>query len=88
MSKKRVYSAYSVFQFFWTILLRGAAAFGLVYAISHYKDNPIAVGIACLICIVCMLFIGENHIVVYDDRILERTNSLWNLISGSGGTAY
>jgi len=85
---RRLYTALSLFEFIWTLLLRLACIFGLIFSLQHYKENPIAIVIVSAICFLLIFIIGDDQIIVYQDRITQTTNSFSSLIFKSKGRTF
>src|SRR5437868_13227176 len=80
MSKK-LYTAFSFFGFTWNIFLRLLFLSGLIYCLYSFKQNPAATSIAAVICLLVLIFIGNDQITVYPDKIIHTDNSLASFFS-------
>ena len=85
MSKK-VYTAFSIFEILWTLVLRMICVIFLIYILVHYEENPTLIIIIAVICLLLILFIGDDQITVYTDKIIQNTNSFGSLIFNNNGT--
>lgn len=74
-TKTKLYTAFSPYNFIGMILLRLAIAIGLVYTLPHFKENPILITIVSIIAAAAIIFLGDDQIVVYTDRLEQSTNS-------------
>jgi hypothetical protein len=85
---KRLYTGFSFFQFIWMIILRLAATFGLLYSIKSIDENPIVITLVAIFCLLIILFIGEDEIIVYPDRVTQTTNSLASIFIKTPDCSY
>jgi hypothetical protein len=85
---KRVYTGFSFFQVLWFLFLRVMAVFLMVYVLSNYEENPPVVITISAFLFLLILIIGDDQIVVYQDRIVQKTNSIWSLVINSKGSSY
>ncbi len=85
---KRIYTGFSFFEFVWNLILRVVCVVGLIYALSHYEENPSVIIIVVILCVLFILFIGDDQIIVYNDKVTQTTNSFSSLIIKSKGTTY
>jgi len=72
---KKLYTAFSPYNFIGMILLRLAIAIGLVYTLPHFNENPVLITIVSIIAAAAIIFLGDDQVVVYTDRIEQSTNS-------------
>ncbi len=75
----RLYKGFSVLDFFWTLFLRGACVFGLIYTLPHFEENPVLITIVVFFLLLGICFIGNEVILIYEDRIVQKPNSLASL---------
>ena len=73
---KPVYKAFSVFEFIKMLFLRGCMLVAAGYCFSHFEENPIVVSIATFLCLCFVVFMGDDRIIVYPDRVVQKDNSL------------
>ena len=85
---KRLYTGFSFSQFIWTLLLRLAAAFGLIYSLLYYAENPVVISIVAILCLFFIIIIGDDQIVIYKNKVTQSTNSLLSLIFKNRGKSY
>jgi len=85
---KRIYTGFSFFEFIWTLFLRIAAVFGLIYSLFYFDENPIIISLVVFLCLLAILFIGDDQIVLYPDRLVHMTNSFASLIFRQKGKTY
>jgi len=82
---KRLYTGFSFFEFINMLFLRLACVFGLIFTLPHYDENPVLIIIVSAICLLLMFFLGDDQIIVYEDRVTQITNSFSSLIFKSKG---
>src|SRR5205085_3308153 len=85
---KRIYTAFSFSQFIWSVILRLAALFGLIYSLPHFDENPIVISIVVLFCFLAILFFGDDQIVIYSDKVVQTTNSFASFLFNSKDGIY
>lgn len=85
---KRLYTGFSLIELIGTLFLRLAALFGLIYSLAYFDENPVVISVAALFCLLIVVFIGDDQIVVYPDKVIQTTNSLSSLIFRNTGTIY
>jgi hypothetical protein len=85
-SRQKLYTAFSVFQFVWLLLLRLACIVGLVFIVPNYNENPVLIILASALCFLFLLILGDDEITVYQDSVIQTTNSIWNFIFKAKGT--
>jgi hypothetical protein len=85
-SRQKLYTAFSVFQFVWMLLLRLACIVGLVFIVPNYNENPVLIILASALCFLFLLILGDDEITVYQDSVIQTTNSIWNFIFKAKGT--
>ncbi len=74
--KKVVYKGFSYFNFIWMWVLKLIIAIGIFLSVSHFNENPVVVTIVVVLCILGVLFIGDDQVTVYADRVTQSTNSI------------
>jgi xanthosine utilization system XapX-like protein len=85
---KRLYTGFSFWESLSMFFARIAATVGLIYALLHFEENPVVIAIVSLLCLLLIVFIGDDQITVYSDRIVQKTNSLASLFYTSKGKVY
>ena len=73
---KVVYKAFSVFEFIKMLFLRGCMLVAAGYCFAHFEENPVVISVAILLCLALVIFIGDDRIIVYEDRVVEKDSSL------------
>jgi hypothetical protein len=74
--------------FGWLLLLRLAAAAAVFYSLASFEENPVVISIFVFLCLMFILFIGDDQISVYSDKIVHSTNSLFSLFARSDGSVF
>lgn len=77
---KRLYTGFSLFEFIWTLFLRLACVFGLIFSLAHYDENPVVIIIVSALCLLFIFLIGDDQVIVYQDKVTQTTNSFSSLI--------
>ncbi len=72
---KKLYTGFSFFQFIWLLFLRLAVVTGMVYALVHYEENPALIIVVAVVCVIFILILGDDQVIVYEDRVVQTTNS-------------
>lgn len=80
---KRLYMGFSFLEFIRTLLLRLAATATLIFSVIHIKENPVVIAIISFLSLLAILFLGEDQIIVYSDKVIQKTNSFASLIFNS-----
>jgi hypothetical protein len=83
-----IYRAYSLYTLIRTLVVRIAALAGFIIAIRDFQQNPIVITLFCIACACCVLFIGDEQVDIYADRLVHRENSLWALIRNPEGKVF
>lgn len=74
-----LYNGFSVFDVFWTLFLRGACVLGLIYTLPHFEENPVLIAVVVFFLLLGSCFIGNEVILIYKDRVVQKSNSLASL---------
>lgn len=77
---RKLYIGLSYTQFFWEVLLRIGALCGIIYFIVNYYENPVLMGVLAFLCLSFFLLIGDDHIIVYQDLIIQTNSSFITFI--------
>jgi hypothetical protein len=88
LRNKKIYTAFSIYRYAQSLLVRVAALIVLIYSIRHYDENPVVISIVACLCIIFILTIGDDQITVYEDRIMLSSGSFWNLLFKSRKQVY
>lgn len=76
-----MYRGFSYFNFIWYLFLRIAILVGAGSALLHFDENPVVISIFLFICGLLFLFLGDDQIDVYSDRVVHYNNSVAHLLS-------
>lgn len=87
-TSKSLYRGFSYSNFIWYLLLRIAVLVGVGSGLLHFDENPVVISIFLLICVLLFLFLGDDQIDVYSDRVVHYNNSLAHLLSLDKPTVY
>lgn len=88
MGTKIIYRAFSFFEFARTLVLRLVCVVAMVYALAHYEENPVVIIVFACFCMLFILFLGDDQITVYSDRIVQLKNSIGSLIFNAKGKTF
>jgi hypothetical protein len=83
-----VYKATPNWQFFISLLLRGACLPGLAYLSFHFEENHLAIIIAGFIVTFLFMVTGNDEITLFEDRIVQTNTSILSLIVRSCQRLY
>lgn len=83
-----MYRGFSYFNFIWYLLLRIAILVGAGSALLHFDENPVVISIFLFICVILFLFLGDDQVDIYRDRVVHYNNSLAHLLSLDKPTVY
>ena len=86
--KKVIYKAESDLRFFQSLLIRGGCIGLIIYLIFQYHENPPVILVATAICFVAFLFIGNDEIIVYFDKLIQMDTSIISFISKTKRYSY
>jgi hypothetical protein len=87
MSKK-LYTAFSFFDFIWFLVLRLVCVIGVVYFTTIYNENPPVILFILIICCILIFILGDDKITIYEDRIEQSDNSFSSLFFKSKVQTY
>jgi hypothetical protein len=85
---KLLYRGFSLLKFGWFWLLRLAVSVAIFYSLASFEENPVVISIFVFLCLMFIVFLGDDQISVYSDKIVHSTNSLYSLIAQSEGEVY
>ena len=77
---KRLYTAFSIFSFLWSLGLRIVCVVGIIYLYTVYDENPMVISVIIGVCCLLIFFLGDDQITVYEDKITQTTNSFYGLL--------
>ncbi len=87
MSKK-LYTAFSFFDFIWFLVLRLVCVIGVVYFTTIYNENPPVILFILIICCILIFILGDDKITIYEDRIEQSDNSFSSLFFKTNCETY
>jgi hypothetical protein len=85
---QQLYRGFSPYSFLMMVFLRLVCAVGFVLTFPHYNENPVLIVIVCLLCMAFIIFLGDDQITVYSDRVVQSTNSIAEYFFKLKGTTY
>jgi hypothetical protein len=88
MEGKRIYTASSLYEFISKVFARLILVIVIIIAFTHYNENPVVIIILSVLCFLGILFIGEEEITVYPDKIVQKNNSIASLLFKIKGKQY
>lgn len=87
MSKKLL-REFSTIDFLLSILFRTILVVGMILSSMHYGENPTAFWVIGFLCLLPLMFIGSDEVVVYENRVVQKKNSLASLLRIQEKTYY
>lgn len=72
---KKIYIGFSIYQFIWTLFLRVVCVFVSIYCLREYDQSPALILIVICVCLFLILYLGDDQIIIYEDRITQSRNS-------------
>ena len=88
MTDKKLFSASSLLDFLSCLLVRLVAIVALFYLLAHFNENPSLIAILAFVCVLLVAFIGEEHLSVYPDRVVQQSNSIASFVYKGKGNVY
>ncbi len=76
MINKIIYKGASDLEFLQSLLLRVACISAIVYLAFHYNENPPVISVGGVICFLFFVFIGNDEIIVYSDKLVQKDTSI------------
>ncbi len=77
---KRLYTGFSFFNLLISIAIRLCLIIAIILIYPHYNENPTVIAVVLFICGLFIFVIGNDEIIVYEDRVIETDFSFWKLI--------
>ena len=71
-----VFIASSYLQFLYSVVMRLLIVAGIIYCGFHFEENPNVLGTLAVILFIFLTLIGHEQIFIYEDKIIERSDSL------------
>ena len=87
-TSKLLFRGFSVFQFIWLLVSRLIAVIAIIISYQHFDENRVVISIFISLCLLFILFIGDEQINVYSDKVVHSNNSIVSLIFKSKGKVY
>jgi hypothetical protein len=78
--QKRLYSRFSISNLIVSLGLRLCVIVAIFFIFPHYHENPIVISIVLAFCGLLILLIGNDEIVIYEDRLVKTSVSFWSMI--------
>ncbi len=78
--KQPILIASSYDQFLSSVVYRLMCVAGIIYCGFHYEENPNVLGTLSVIIFIFFMLVGHEQIWVYDDKIIEKSDSIIGLI--------
>jgi|GEM_PF-6851362 len=88
MPGKLLYRTFSWHRTIKSTLFRLFALSGALFAIWHYKENPVVTSALFILGLLLFLTAGDDEILIYDDRIKISGGSIWNSLRGMNTHQY
>lgn len=85
---KIVFKGVSTADFFMSLLLRAACIVFIAYLAFNYYENPPVIIVLILICFLFFLFIGNDEIIIYQDKVVQIDTSIFDFVTKSKGKVY
>lgn len=83
-----IYTAFSFYSFLRSLIYRLLALTGLIVSLTHYEENPVVISIFAGLCLLFILFIADDRISVYPDKVVQSSNSIVSLLMVSRSTQF
>jgi hypothetical protein len=77
---KKLLREFSTIDYFLGILYRAVLVGVMVLSSLHYDENPTAFWVIGFLCLVPLIFIGSDEIAVYENKVVQKKNSLASLL--------
>lgn len=86
--RKKLYTAFSLLDFIWSLILRSFCVFAIIYFTTVYNENPAVILFLIIICSILIFILGDEKITIYEDRIEQSDNSFSALLFKSKNKTY
>jgi hypothetical protein len=77
---KKLYSAFSFFDFISCLIVRIAAVFTIGFCVYKYEENPFVFILIIITAFWIVFYMGEEEIVIYPNKVVQRNNSILSLV--------
>lgn len=85
---KPLFTGFAPFDFLWALAVRIGAGIFLIVILFHLDNEVLFRSILGLFCLVVVVITGDDQIIIYEDRIVHKKNSLLALFISPGGRKY
>jgi hypothetical protein len=85
---KKLLREFSVVDYFLSILYRALLAGITVLSFMHYDENPTAFWVIFILCFLPLIFIGSDEIIIYENKVVQKKNSIVSLLRIQKTTYY
>lgn len=76
----RRYTAFSFFSLLLSLAIRLALVIAIILVYPHYDENPAVITVVLFLCGLFTLIIGNDEIIVYEDRVVKTDLSFWSML--------
>lgn len=88
MSPKIIYRGFSFLQFFHMLALRCIVLAALIYIAFQFNENPVLISILIILGTLLWLFVGDDQICVFSDRVIQTDTSLATILFNLKEVSY
>ena len=60
----------------------------MVYMALHFNENPVVIGVLEVLCLTFFLIVGEDHVILFKDRLTIKTNSILSWFQSTALRTY
>ncbi len=78
--QKRLYTGFSFFNLLVSIAIRLCLVIAIILVYPHYNENPAVIAVVLSIFVILIVIIGNDEIVVYEDKVIETDFSFLALL--------
>lgn len=78
--QKRLYTGFSFFNLLVSIAIRLCLIIAILLIYPHYDENPVVITVVLSIFVILIVIIGNDEIVVYEDKVIETDFSFLALL--------
>jgi hypothetical protein len=77
---KRIYTGFSFYSLLVSLAIRLALVIAIILVYPHYDENPAVITVVLFLCGLFIFIIGNDEIIVYEDRIIKTDLSFWSML--------
>ncbi|MDI3319526.1 hypothetical protein [Pinibacter soli] len=77
---KKILREFSMVDYFLSILYRAVLIGVMILSFLHYGENPAAFWVIVFLCFLPLILIGSDEIIVYENKVVQKKNSLASLL--------